>query len=197
MCCRWQWCTPCRQATWTRPRNTQTRLSCRLKSWRVSVPVLPVPLLQIVWSSVAECHSDMPSMLGVDLHTCFTCFLSKMQAVDLTLSKHSATQLASCQELPFLYLTVLVRKLAGSMDVRLYFSKYGHRASRKYANHDVNECEFVASEVSRRALMGSYRSLTCAYFKSFPGMKYTACPDWSKKFVKPMNIDFASKLYGC
>ena len=44
--------------------------------------------------------------------------------------------------------------------------------------------------------MGSYRALTFAYFKPFPGLKYTAGPDWSKKFVKPMNIDFASKLHG-
>ena len=43
---------------------------------------------------------------------------------------------------------------------------------------------------------GSYRSLTFAYFKPFPGLKYMAGPDWPEKFVKPMNIDFASKLYG-
>ena len=66
------------------------------------------------------------------------------------------------------------------MDVRLYFSKYGHRVSRKYGNRDV--------------LMGSYCLLTFAYFKPFPGLKYTAGPDWSEKFVKPMNIDFALKL---
>ena len=45
--------------------------------------------------------------------------------------------------------------------------------------------------------MGSYCSLTFAYFKSFPGLKYTAGSDWSTKFVKPLNTDFASKLYGC
>ena len=78
------------------------------------------------------------------------------------------------------------------MDVHPYFSKYGHRVSRKYGKCDVNECKFVASEADRRALM-----LTVAYFKSFPGLKYTAGPDWSKKFLKPMNIDFASELYGC
>ena len=44
--------------------------------------------------------------------------------------------------------------------------------------------------------MGSYSSLTFAYFKPFPGLKYMTGPDWSKKFVKPMNINFASKLYG-
>ena len=60
----------------------------------------------------------------------------------------------------------------------------------------MNECEFVASKVDCRALMG-YHSLTFAYFKSFPGLKCTTDPDWSKKFVTPMNIDFASKLYGC
>ena len=45
------------------------------------------------------------------------------------------------------------------------------------------------------ALMGSYHSLTFAYFKPFPDLKYMASPDWSKKFIKPMNIDFALKLY--
>ena len=53
-----------------------------------------------------------------------------------------------------------------------------------------------ASEADRRPLMGSYLSLTFAYFKPFPVLKYTIGPDWSKKFVKPMNIDFAWKLYG-
>ena len=59
----------------------------------------------------------------------------------------------------------------------------------------MNECKFVASEADCRALMGSYHSLTFAYSKPFPGLKNTAGPDWSKKFVKPVNIDFASKLY--
>ena len=65
----------------------------------------------------------------------------------------------------------------------------------------MNKCEFVASEAERSALMGSYRSsalmesyrsLTFAYFKPFPGLKYTTNPDWSNKFVKPMNVNFAS-----
>ena len=60
----------------------------------------------------------------------------------------------------------------------------------------MNKCEFVASEANHRPLMGSYRLMTFAYFKPFPGLKYTVGPDWSKKFVKPMNINFASKLYG-
>ena len=89
-------------------------------------------------------------------------------------------------------MTVLVRKSADRTDVCPYFSKYGHRVSRKYGNRDVNKCEFVASEACHRALMGSYRSFAFAYFKPFPGLMYTAGPDWSKKFVKPMNIDFAS-----
>ena len=59
------------------------------------------------------------------------------------------------------------------------------RVSRKY----------VESEADHSALMRSYRSLTFAYFKPFPGLKYMAGPDLSKKFVKPMNIDFALKLY--
>ena len=44
------------------------------------------------------------------------------------------------------YLTV--RKLAGSTDVCVYFSKYGQIFSKKYGNH-VNECEFIASKVDR------------------------------------------------
>ena len=56
--------------------------------------------------------------------------------------------------------------------------------------------KFIASEADRRVLVGSYCSFTLAYFKPFPDLKYTAGPDWSKKFVKPMNIEFASKLYG-
>ena len=48
----------------------------------------------------------------------------------------------------------------------------------------MSKCEFIASEADCGALMGSYRSLTFAYFKPFLGLKYTAGPDWSKKFVK-------------
>ena len=80
------------------------------------------------------------------------------------------------------------------MDVHPYFSKYGHRVARKYRNRNLNKCKFVASEADLRALIRSYHSLTFAYFKPFMGLKYTAGPDWSKKFVKPMNTNFASKL---
>ena len=69
------------------------------------------------------------------------------------------------------------------------------QVSREYGNRDVSDCKFVSSEADHRALMGSYRSLAFAYFKPFAGLKYAASPDWSKKFVKPMNIDFALKLY--
>ena len=65
------------------------------------------------------------------------------------------------------------------------------RCSRKYGNHAVNECKF-ASKIER---WWSYCSWTFAYFKLFPWRKYTAGPDWSKKFVKPMNIDFAFKAW--
>ena len=81
----------------------------------------------------------------------------------------------------------------GSMPVFLKIQTHSFQKVWKWRHE---RCEFVASEADRRALMGSYRSLTFAYFKPFSGLKYTACPDWSKKFVKPMNIDFASKLYG-
>ena len=69
------------------------------------------------------------------------------------------------------------------------------RVSRKYGNCNVNECEFFGSEADHRVLMGSYCLLTFAYFKPFLGLKYTAGPYWSKKFLIPMNIDLASKLY--
>ena len=42
--------------------------------------------------------------------------------------------------------------------------------------------------------MENYRSLIFAHFKPFPGLKYSVGPDWSNKFVQPMNIDFALKL---
>ena len=77
-----------------------------------------------------------------------------------------------------------------------HISQNTDTVSRKYGYRNVNKCEFVASEADRRALMESCHSLTFAYIKSFPGQKYTSGPDWSKKFVKPMNIDFASKRYG-
>ena len=58
-------------------------------------------------------------------------------------------ELVSCvADLPTCpYLTVLVQKSAGSTDVCMYFSKYGQRASRKYRNCNMNDCEFVVSEV--------------------------------------------------
>ena len=72
---------------------------------------------------------------------------------------------------------------------------YAHIFQKKYGNPDVNKCVFVASEADCRALVRGYHSLTFAYFKPFPGLKYTAGSGWSNKFVRPMNIDFASKLY--
>ena len=51
------------------------------------------------------------------------------------------------------------------------FSKYRQRVSRNYRNRSVNKCEFIASEVE---CWWSYCSLTFAYFKAFPGLKYTA-----------------------
>ena len=68
------------------------------------------------------------------------------------------------------------------MEARPYFSKFGHRVSRKYWNRDVNNASLLPVKPIL-ALMGSYRLLTFAYFKPFPGLKYTAGPDWSKKFV--------------
>ena len=93
------------------------------------------------------------------------------------------------------YLPVLVWKLARSMEVRPYFSKYRHYSFQKVRKSRRERCEFVASEADGSVLMGSYHSLTFAYFKPYLGLKYMTGPDWSKKFVKPVNIDFASKLY--
>ena len=69
----------------------------------------------------------------------------------------------------------------------LFFLKTVRQCNRKCGNHSVNECEFAR----KIECWWSYRSWTFAYFKLFPWRKYTAGPDWSKKFVKPMNIDFA------
>ena len=46
-----------------------------------------------------------------------------------------------------LYLPVLVRKLVGSMEVCSYFSKYGHRVSRKYRNRDVNDGSLLPAKL--------------------------------------------------
>ena len=56
----------------------------------------------------------------------------------------------SVADLPtHLCLTVLVRISASSTDVHPYFSKYGHRVSRKYVDRDMIKCEFVAIEGDR------------------------------------------------
>ena len=67
------------------------------------------------------------------------------------------------------------------MDVRMYFSKYGQRVYLKYGNQDVNECEFVASEVDGWALM-ELSLVDILIFQAISGLKYTASPDWLKKF---------------
>ena len=41
------------------------------------------------------------------------------------------------------YMPVLVQKLAGSAEVRPYFSKYGHRIFRKYGNGDVSNVSLL------------------------------------------------------
>ena len=94
------------------------------------------------------------------------------------LANGTTTQGEQCWAHRYLYRPVyplafarISRKSAGSMDVRPYFSKYGHRVFGKYRNRNVNECDFVARKADHRALMGSYRSLTFAYFKLFLGLK--------------------------
>ena len=82
------------------------------------------------------------------------------------------------------------KKFCGKTNWQAYFFFFFltvRRFSRKYGNHAMNECKFA----SKIECWWSYRSWTFAYFKLFPWRKYTADPDWSKKFVKPMNIDFA------
>ena len=44
------------------------------------------------------------------------------------------------------YLPILVRKSAGSTDVRRYFSKYGHRVSKKYGNRSVNNASLLPAK---------------------------------------------------
>ena len=91
-----------------------------------------------------------------------------------------------------LYLTVLVRKLAGSTDVSPYFSKYGQRVSRKNGNLDMDECEFVAREADRRALMELLFVDICI-FRAISRAEIYCLSQLVKKVFKPMNIDFAFK----
>ena len=68
----------------------------------------------------------------------------------------------------------------------------------------MNKCEFVASEADHRALVGSYRLLTFAYFKLFMGLKFSAGPHWSKKVCETNELGLcienlqklANSLYG-
>ena len=75
------------------------------------------------------------------------------------------------------------------------FLKIRTQSFQKVRKSRRERCKCVASEASRRALMRSYHSLTFVCFKPFLGLKYMAGPDWSEKVVKPMNINFALKLY--
>ena len=92
----------------------------------------------------------------------------------------------------FAHISMEINQQYGSTPVFLKIQTQSFQKVRKWLHE---RCEFIATKADRRALMGSYRSLTFVYFKPFPGLKYAAGPDWSKKFVKPLNIDFASKLY--
>ena len=74
------------------------------------------------------------------------------------------------------------------------FLKIQTQSFQKVRKSQRERCKFVASEADCSALMGSYRLLTFAYFKPFPGLKYMAGPDWSKRFVKPMNINCIKTL---
>ena len=66
------------------------------------------------------------------------------------------------------------------------FSLHIDKEFQKQRNHDVNECEFVASEVDCRALMELsfvYISIWYAHHcRPFPGLKYITGPDWCKFF---------------
>ena len=65
------------------------------------------------------------------------------------------------------YLPVLVRKSAGSTPIFLRIQTQSFQKVRKSRRE---RCEFVASEADRKVLIGSYRSLTFAYFKPFQGL---------------------------
>ena len=52
----------------------------------------------------------------------------------------------STDMLTCLYLPVLERKLASSTEVRPYFSKYGHRVSRKYRNRNMNDASLLSAK---------------------------------------------------
>ena len=94
------------------------------------------------------------------------------------------------------YLSVFDRigmEISRSTDVQMHFSKYGERVYRKYGNHGVDKCKFVASEVDHLALV-ELLFVEIVYFKSFMGLKYMAGPDWSKKFLKQCTSTLHSKL---
>ena len=80
----------------------------------------------------------------------------------------------------FAYISTEISQQFGCMPV---FLKIQTQSFQKVRTLWRERCEFGVREADRRALMGNYRSLTFAYFKPFPGLKYMAGPDWSKKFV--------------
>ena len=54
------------------------------------------------------------------------------------------------------------------------FLKMRTQSFQKVRKSRRERCKFVACEADRSALIGSYRSLTFAYIKPFPGLKYMA-----------------------
>ena len=91
-----------------------------------------------------------------------------------------------------LILTVFVRKLARSTDECVYFSKYGQRSSRKFRNHNMNKCKFVASQVNRWTLM-ELLCLDICIFQAIPRGEVYSQSWLVKTRFKTMNIDFAFK----
>ena len=89
------------------------------------------------------------------------------------------------------HLTILVRKSAGSTDVRLYFSKYEQFPESTEIAEWMNASSMPSKSIF--VCCWSCRSLTFTYFKPFSVLKYMAGPDWSESFSKPVNIGFALK----
>ena len=79
------------------------------------------------------------------------------------------------------------------------FLKIWTKIPGKYMNHNVNECELVASEVNRLGfveLLFVDVCIWCAHhLKPFPRLNCRASSAWSKQFFKLMNIDFAFKAF--
>ena len=81
------------------------------------------------------------------------CTLRQKKRIKLAVSP-SHSVLALGQPVPVLTyiqtclpVRICLYELASSTEVRSYFSKYGHRVSRKYRNHDINNASLLPMNI--------------------------------------------------